>query len=66
VAVTRTDAEWLRRLADLVEAGEIEVGRVEPKNCGVLLGTFQPGTFAKREMKTLAVAVESARRPRIK
>jgi hypothetical protein len=48
----RTDAAWLRRLADLVETGEIEVGRVEPKDCGVLLGTFKPGTFAAREEPT--------------
>lgn len=62
----RTDAAWLRALADLVEAGEIEVGRVEPNGCGVLFGTFHPGTFAMKEIAADIKYVEQRRRRRIR
>ncbi len=45
----RCDPDWLRKLADLVEKGVVEVGRVEMRPRGVLLGVFEPGTFAKKE-----------------
>lgn len=45
----KCDPEWLRHLADLVEKGECEVGRVEMKHKGVILGVFEAGTFAKKE-----------------
>lgn len=48
----RIDARWLRKLADLVESGEVEVGRVDINTGGVLLGTFVPGTFANKEMES--------------
>lgn len=47
----RTDATWLRMLADLVESGEVQVGRVEIRNGGVMFGTFHPGTFAMKEIE---------------
>lgn len=42
-----TDGDWLRGLADLVDAGEVEVARVELKT-SVILGVLKPGTFAKK------------------
>lgn len=60
----RCTAEWLRLLADLVEDGEVEVGRVETRNSGVLLGTFQPGTFAMKEIVDDMEQVERERRAR--
>lgn len=49
----QTTGEWLRLLADLVDSGEVEVGRVETNNGAVILGVLLPGTFAekKREQK---------------
>ena len=54
----RCDAEWLRKLADLVEAGEVEVGRVELKTGGVMMGVLQPGTLLKYEDPFVAAFVE--------
>lgn len=44
----QTDGDWLRALADLVDKGDVEVARVELKNCGVVLGVLKPGTFARK------------------
>ena len=47
----QTDGAWLRKLAKLVDAGEVEVARVELNNRGVILGVLQPGTFAAKQAR---------------
>jgi len=61
--VILTTAEYLRMLADLVERGEVEVGRIELRTA-VVFGTFQPGTFAAKELQADAVDVDRRRRRR--
>lgn len=47
--MTRVDGAWLRALADLVDAGDVDVGRVELNPRGVILSIFEPGFLARKE-----------------
>jgi hypothetical protein len=42
--------EFLRRLAEIVESGELEVIMIELRSGGVMMGTVKPGTWMEKQV----------------
>jgi hypothetical protein len=51
MSLPTVDAEWLRRLADLVEQGVVDVIKCELREGGVVLGVVKPRSPQERHVE---------------